>query len=111
MAVTALLDLWAVGNDPQFKARAGVATMSAATMVLGSAIANAPTAARRKNWANYALANPERESQRALWSILSSPTITTIQTNGPTATDIEIFNAASAFVPLIASAYSTALLG
>ena len=108
MAVTALLDLWAVGNDPQFKARAGVATMSAATMVLGSAIANAPTAARRKNWANYALANPETESQRALWSILSSPTITTF---GLTALDQDLFLAVSGAVPFLCNGFPTGALG
>ena len=110
MAVTAFSDLWILYNDSTLQTRATMACVSAAAMTLLSAFnpITGVTANQRKNWARFALANPSQEGRKILWGIITN---TALQTNGPTATDIHIFNAASAFVPLIASAYSTALLG
>ena len=103
MAVTAYIDIWNFWNDTTMQTRAMVACMSAANMILPSAIAGGGTAA--KNWARFALNNPHEEGRRAMWGVITN---TAIVTNGPTATDGQIFNAVSAYVPVMISTFPTA---
>ena len=103
MAVTAYTDIWNFWNDSTMQTRAMVACMSAANMVLPSAIAGGGTAV--KNWARYALNNPQDEGRRAMWGVITN---TAIVTNGPTATDAMIFNAVSAYVQVLAATFPTA---
>lgn len=108
MAVTAFVDLWNLATDHTFKRRVNVACLSAAGMVMASAFALGATANRRRMWARATFMDADSIGTQAMWGVISNSAITT---SGPTASDAQIFNAVSAYIPIMASAYSTALLG
>ena len=85
--------------------RATVACMSAANMILASGLPAGATATQYKGWARFALNNPGDEGRRAMWGVITN---TAVVTNGPTATDGQVFNAVSAFLPVLVSTFPTA---